>query len=398
MKNNKFILALSVFLLFLSDTPFGRGWLPIGDFIPRLALFFTLFILGGFKNFSKSAIILLLYFLYASIMEFFVGVEFISIGLIVAIFEFLIPIVMLELLIRRASIWDLKRLNKYSVYISVVVIVCTIIVLFQNPSIARLMSSSTNFEGGLAEIRTYQRLGVVAYDFSAVVMFFPVVLMAYYRELGMKTYQFILGQLLFFLFLYKVQASTPMILSLVITSISFFINDKTSKNFIVQAFLIILIMSVLFPFFLDIVAPFVGDTAFESKVTGLKEFSETGHSSGEVLGRYELYQISMDSFSRNIMFGDARSAIGGHSFIFDRLAQYGIFGVSILMCSLLLMFQRVLNWITYPYRWYYLLCVFALIFFMCIKNVAGLDYWLYIFVYIPCMFKYFEYKKKYINI
>ena len=392
------LLYLILFLLFLSDSAFGRGWFPIGDFIPRLVLFLILFIYGRFTIFSKSSTILLLYFLYASIMDSVVGVESNSIGLTVTIFEFLIPMLMLELIIRRASLWDLKRLNKYSVYISVVMIVCTIIALFQNPSIARLMASSTNFEGGLAEIRTYQRQGVAAYDFSAVVMFFPVVLMAYYREFGMKKYQFILGQLLFFLFLYKVQTSTTMILSLVITAISFFINDKTSKKFIVQAFLIIFIMAVLFPFFLDIVAPFVGGTAFEGKVTGLKEFSETGQTAGEVLGRYELYQISMDSFSRNIMFGDARSAIGGHCYILDRLAQYGIFGVSILMCSLLLMFQRVLNWITYPYRWYYLLCMFALISFMCIKNVAGLDYWLYIYVYIPCMFKYFEYKKKYIII
>lgn len=387
------ILNLLIVLLFVSDTPFGRGWIPVGDFIPRLLLFCLLVIFNGARIFNKATVLLLLYFLYKMIMNSTNSVENNPIGLTVELFEFLIPMLLFVTLKFAATSRDILKLNRYSFCVSVAVIVCTIIALMNNPSIARLMASASNFKDGLAEIRTYQRVGVAAYDFSAVVMFFPVVLMAYFKECYLKKNYFFVGMLLFFTFLFKVQASTPMILSLVITSISYFINDKTDKRFVLQAGILICMMVLLFPVFLDLVAPFVASTAFENKVIGLTEFAETGQTSGEVLGRYELYEISMKSFSEGYFFGHADAFVGGHSFILDRLARYGIVGVALLLSSLYFAFKYIYIWISYPYRWHYLLCVFALISFMVIKNVAGMDYWLYMFVFIPCIFKYVELKK-----
>ena len=387
------IINLVLLLLFVSDTAFGRGWIPVGDFIPRLLLFCLLVIFNGKRVFNKATFFLMGYFLYTMIMNSINSVETDPIGLTVALFEILIPMLLFVTVKFAATDRDLLKLNRYSFCISIAVIVCTIIALMNNPSIARLMASVSNFEGGLAEIRSYQRVGVAAYDFSAVVMFFPVVLMAYYKEYNLKKIFFYVGMLLFFIFLYKVQASTPMILSLVITSLSYFVNEKTNKIFILQVGILIGIMALLFPIFLELVAPFVGGTAFENKVVGLSELTETGQTSGEVLGRYELYEISMRSFSEGYLFGHADAHVGGHSFILDRLARYGIVGVALLLASLYFSFKYIYIWISYPYRWHYLLCVFALISFMVIKNVAGMDYWLYMFVFIPCIFKYFELKR-----
>ena len=389
MNNYKTTQVLVLVLLFISDTPFGRGWIPLGDFIPRLLLFAFLSLSLGGKLFNKTTIFLLLYYIYTIIRVSSARMESNIVGTIVALFEMLIPFLLFQYIKQKRSLHLIKTISKYAVIISFLTIVCTIIALRVNPSIARLMASSTNFERGLSEIRVYQRMGVAGFDFSSVAMFFPVVLIAYYKELGNKIslLWFLFGFLLCFLFLYKVQSSTPMILSIVMTIISIFINDRTDRKFIFLTGILIVFMAYLFPVFLEIVAPYVGGTAFEGKVTGLTEFTETGQTSGEVLGRYELYQISMDSFSKNWLMGDARAYIGGHSFILDRLAEYGIIGVALLLFALYFAFKEVYQWLSIPYRYYYIICAIALLSYMVIKNVAGMDYWVYMFVFIPCLLK-----------
>lgn len=383
----KKIVYLFLVLLFISDTALGRGWIAVGDFIPRLLLFILLALSLGVNLFNKTSIVLILYYIFTMFMDLFSGIGSNPVGIIVALFEMLIPLLLFQYVKQKGSFQEIKTLSKYAIILSFITIVCTIIALQNNPSIARLMASSTNFEGGLSEIRGYQRMGVAAYDFSAVVMFFPVVVLAYYKENKIKKIYAILCSFLCFFFLYKVQSSTPMILSLITTAISFIINDKTDRKFIFQAGSLIVVMTFLFPIFLELVAPYVRGTAFENKVIGLTEFTETGQTSGEVLGRYELYQISMNSYSQNILFGDPNAYVGGHSFILDRLAKYGVIGIALLVYALCLAFREVLQWLSYPYRWHYILCIVALLSFMVIKNVAGMDYWLYMFVFIPCLFK-----------
>ena len=386
----KKIVYLLLVLLFISDTALGRGWIPIGDFIPRALLFILLALSLGGNLFNKTAIFILLYYIFTIFLDLLAGIESNPIGTIVVLFEMLIPFLFFQYIKQKGSIREINIISKYAIILSFITIVCTIIALQNNPSIARLMASSTNFERGLSEIREYQRMGVAAYDFSAVVMFFPVLVVAYYKDSKIKKIYMLFCSFLCFFFLYKVQSSTPMILSIIITAISFFINDKTNRKFIFQAGIIIVAMTFLFPLFLEIVAPYVGGTAFENKVTGLTEYMETGQTSGEVLGRYELYQLSISSFGQNVLFGDANAYVGGHSFILDRLAKFGIIGVSLLLYALCLAFREVYKWLSFPYRWYYILCVVALLIFMVTKNVAGMDYWLYMFVFIPCQFKLLE--------
>ena len=387
------IIYVILFLLFLSDSAFGRGWFPIGDFLPRLALFGLLFLCNNKAIFNRRVLLVLVYYLYIIFMDFSALNETDLVGLFVTFFEIVLPLAILELLINHGCTKDLNMINNYSVLISLATMIGTLTMLSYNPSIARLMASSTNFEGGLSEMRNFQKMGVAGYDFSAIVMFFPVLIVAYYKAFNLKKIYAIVALFLCYLFLFKVQSSTPMILSIVITAVAFFINENTKGYFIIQAAALILIMGFFFPVFLDIVVPYVGGTAFENKVIGLAEFSETGQTSGEVLGRYELYQISMDSFRENVLFGRSDAYIGGHSFILDRLACYGLIGVFLFIYSSYFTIKRAYIWISYPYRWYYLLCVIALLAFALIKNMAGMDYWLYILVYIPCLFKAFEIKQ-----
>lgn len=386
----KKIVYLLLLLLFISDTALGRGWIPVGDFIPRMLLFILLALSLGGNLFNKTTIVIFLYYIFTILMDLSADFESNPVSIIVALLEMLIPLLFFQFVRQKGSLREINSISKYAIIVSFITIVCTIIALKNNPSIARLMASSTNFERGLSEIRGYQRMGVAAYDFSAVVMFFPVVVVAYYKDSKIKKIHMIFCSFLCFYFLYKVQSSTPMILSIIITVLSFFINDKTDCKYIFQAGIMIVVMTILFPLFLEIVAPYVGGTAFENKVTGLTEFMDTGQTSGEVLGRYELYQLSINSFGQNMLFGDPNANVGGHSFILDRLAKYGIIGVSLLMYAMYLALRDVYQWLSFPYRWHYMLCVFALLSYMVIKNVAGMDYWLYMFVFIPCQFKLLE--------
>ena len=64
------IIYVILFLLFLSDSAFGRGWFPIGDFLPRLALFGLLFLCNNKAIFNRRVLLVLVYYLYIIFMDF----------------------------------------------------------------------------------------------------------------------------------------------------------------------------------------------------------------------------------------------------------------------------------------------------------------------------------------
>jgi len=96
--------------------------------------------------------------------------------------------------------------------------------------------------------------------------------------------------------------------------------------------------------------------------------------------------MSLNAFLGNLLLGTNKgSDIGGHAYFMDRAGLLGLTGI----IPLFLFFFFQVN-ITYksmpnPTRIYYLIGVSAFIILGFQKNMAGFEYWLYLFFLLPSL-------------
>ena len=211
--------------------------------------------------------------------------------------------------------------------------VTTIFGCMRYPDAARVLATTADSQDPIAI--TYNMMNIGGYSFVySLVLLYPFVVLAFkLRRLH------IVPTVLLTVLAYGVVISasyTYAFMLLMSTTLLFFIpRDMTVKRFIL---FVLLFIGIVFLFKTTIAAiisalgGYLGNSAMADKVNAL--FLGTDAVEGFDDDRGALYMLSFELFLKNPLFGNFFSGFkttGGHSFILDNLANYGLLGGFLMM-------------------------------------------------------------------
>ena len=196
------------------------------------------------------------------------------------------------------------------------------------PGAARTLATIKTSDDPLAIFYNWQNIGGYSFVYSAVLLY-PALIIAFKRR-KLKPALTIIPAVM--LFLLSVQAEYALSLTfLVFTSALFFIRrNLTQKGFfrlVIVFFVAVIFFSSVFVTLLNYVGQLTGNEEITQKITAIFSGQDTLNSLED--NRYSLYMYSIDLFLKNPLFGTFLSGhhtTGGHSFILDSLAHYGLVG------------------------------------------------------------------------
>lgn len=144
--------------------------------------------------------------------------------------------------------------------------------------------------------------------------------------------------------------TTALLLTLITLLLYFFKRDFQAKQlflFSIIAMAAVFLLSEVFSNFLMWLADIVGSETIAIRLEALAD-GRTGIENSED-NRIELYERSFYTFLHNPLFGtflNGGGGIGGHSFILDFMAQFGLLGVAVLFW----MYRTVYKFAFAPYK------------------------------------------------
>lgn len=242
---------------------------------------------------------------------------------------------------------------------------------------------------GIDAVRNYWKLGVCSYAFALIMMCVPPVLISRFFLVKKHKILYLLSALLVLCFVYVSQVTTTFFISVLMVVIVI----ATRRMSVKETILITIGLMIVGLFLLSTILPvlmqlFNIETEIGSHLAGMYEFIfEGGVSSKDayaVDGRVELYDASYEAFLQNPLFGSITSKVGGHTYLFDNLARYGIIGTTPLFLFFYYRFKITLAHLDKDERRVYAICIIGFFLLVVIKNISGIDHWAYMFLYIPC--------------
>lgn len=266
----------------------------------------------------------------------------------------------------------LPSYSKLIILAVVVTMITTIIGCIQNPNASReLATASLSAE----KVRDYENSNIGGFHFVyIVVLLYPLVILSY----KLKRIRLILALIISVIVLVTIIYTeyTTALLLFIITSLLYF----TKQNLSFRGIIVLSVLAILFVFvFSSLIQNFLvllGDTidsqaiserlnALSKGVTGLEQSEDT---------RLYLYQVSIIRFFENPLFGQLFNGYvvrtGGHSFVLDTLATYGLLGGTLLVIIYKYIYKRFFE----PYKeregFGYVIWVFAQSLLLSIVNTG----------------------------
>lgn len=256
---------------------------------------------------------------------------------------------------------------------------------------ARHMSNG-NFANENKELMAlYQSYNMGTFSFVyTIVILFPLILYML-RCYGKKRLHYFIIGLVVVAVIIKTEYTTALILLL--SSFMLFLLPKNfsfrqltllSIGFVV----IVLAYSTLLPSILRLIAEFSGSEQVAERLTSISEVRTGGglDDNSDLSQRVELWTESWKLFTNNLLLGTGNES-GGHSFILDNMAKYGLLG----FISVIIVFRKMFKMCVKKYKSYevYGYALFALIINVtqCLLNPV-MNYFAFTFV-IPLFCVYF---------
>lgn len=387
MKQNT-VVYFSFVVLFLTAFTLCEGWIPLGDFRPRFIFIIAALFLSPSLFFSKGVVALIVYYAFFLLSRFINNDEVETTGLLANIMEYAIPMVVLTNIMHSPDKDALaKKMAKFSLAIIVITACLTLFTLLFVDSNA-VRSVVGRIAAGESVLDLY-RMGVADYATATMMMVMPAIGVFIYRKIASTHYKRILLVLiaLFFLFLLKSQITTPFLISIVLSGIAIFVKGDNVKAVFV-ALTIILIVFLLFEDAIFALIGFVSSGSSEvfERVNDLSVYSDTGDlGDGDLAGRMYYYGLTLNGIISDPLFGTSYKNIGGHAFFLDRIALSGIIGIIPYVIMLVTQFKVSLSFVPERMKVCYQICMLGFILLGFVKNMAGFGYWLFMFLYIPCI-------------
>lgn len=253
------------------------------------------------------------------------------------------------------------------------------------PNASRWLATASSSQD--AQLIAYDWLNIGGYSFVySVVLLYPMLVLAFKKKrLGIVPTVTIL--VLIFVLIVTSGYTTALLL-FGLTSVFFFMKRKlTGKDILIFSIALVFLIFFAWNFIVDGLT-WVSGVIGNDDISYRLSLIAGGRNSliGSEDNRIELYIKSLNTFLQHPFFGtffSQMSSSGGHSFILDFLANYGLLGFGILV----FMYRRIYFYFIRPYKnideFGYLLWGFVqTIIFSCINT----GMWIYVLcLYMPCI-------------
>lgn len=179
----------------------------------------------------------------------------------------------------------------------------------------------------------YHKYGVMNYNFAqALPLTFPLLIFIAKSEKSKKKYAIYFLVFISLILLFTSTITTSFFIGTIVSIAAFFISTKNVRLYYFSLFVLLVISffwgNSISVAFLELVQPYSAGTMMESKIIELLEYFKYGDvGSGQMSYRSELQELSWDTFYSNVLIGSHDvTKIGGHAFLADYLAYFGILG------------------------------------------------------------------------
>ena len=306
--------------------------------------------------------------------------------------EFLAPLSCLSIInvfLYNRDFYGLKMVTVTGLVIIVVNSLFTIPIAINDPNAVRMMVDYT-VGGNIDSMQFYQKLGIASYGLVHAVPFLYPLLIYHLKTGGKKLYRlcYLVAIVVSYYMLTKASFGTALILSTFGILCAILLSENKKRILV----LVIILPFFLFLFFsdgllvsgLNTIKPMFEGTEIEPKINDIVSSIEYGGAEGQIGGRRDLYNMSWNTFFRSPLLGSLdKKQAGGHAYIPDRLAYFGLIGTIPLIMFFYFTFKKHYFLIERRKRIYYLTSLLLFVLLGFCKNISGIENFLYLFVFLP---------------
>jgi len=395
MKKNKiltyvaaFVVTVLTFTLIQGYFPFFmRSWIFLGILTVLISLLYPKIYLG------KSIIWLLLYSVVLTFNILSGDAVFDLSFTLTEITYYFIPTTLFLIYLRNNDVKNARTIAIVSILIIIITSIFTFKNAIDNPGIVRIVFGA-QVMGDYTYVIEQYRKGIASYGMPHA---FPFIVPPFIYVLKNKTFSFklrifaLLMVMIGGLMVFYAESTGALVVLLFSIIMSLIITESSLKKNIIR--LVLLGVGALL--FLNTqtlisVLEFFGAESetmtYYGKIEDAITMLETGKSVGQIATRQELHNMSLTAFLNHPFLGTNNgSDIGGHAYFLDRAGLLGLVGFIPLFFFFYNQIRITYENLSNSIRMYYLIGVASCIILGFQKNMAGFEYWLYLFFLLPAL-------------
>lgn len=259
----------------------------------------------------------------------------------------LLPIVIGYYFIYQAKDDRFKTFAIVAFWILLITCVTTIIGCIEFPDASRYLATVSDANEAKAVLYNWRNIGGYEFVYS-VVLLHPLVILAY-KKGKMKGLLATFCTVLVFTLSICSGYTTALLLTILTTVTYFLKKDLTPKQLLLWIIATIIIVVVFFTIFSDLLiwlADIIDNKFISERLRSLAGGRSGIESSDD--NRIALYELSINTFLNSPIIGSylGGGSIGGHSFILDFMAQFGIVGLGVLIFAYAVIYKKFFS----PYK------------------------------------------------
>ena len=247
---------------------------------------------------------------------------------------------------------DVKRIIKpyYTLLIisMIITIITTIIGCIQYPGASRIMATISSSQDANAIMYDMKNIGGY-YVIYFMVLLYPVIILAY-KIKKIKMFTAIAISVIILVMAVYSEYTTALVLFVLSSPMLFMKRDFSLRGVIIitiAGFLILFLFSGLITGFFDWLSKQVSSEDMADRLSALAGGVQGLENAED--NRIELYRMSLNKFLTHPLFGtlfESYKLNGGHSFILDNLASYGLIGGALMY----FMYRRIFERFFLPFK------------------------------------------------
>jgi uncharacterized protein YxeA len=366
---------------------FMRSWIFLGILVVLITLLYP-------KVYLEKSIIWLLLYSLVLIFNFLSGDEVYVLGFtLTEITFYFIPASLFLIYMRNNDIKNVRTITLVSMLIIIITSIFTFKNAIDNPGIVRSVVGAQATEDYTHIIEQYRK-GIASYGMPHA---FPFIVPPFIYVLKNKDFSFklrifaLLMVIIGGLMVFYTESTGALVILLFSIIMSLIITESSLKKNIIRLVLlgVVALLFLNTQTLISVLDFFGAETetmAYYGKIEDAMTMLETGKSVGQIATRQELHNMSLTAFLNHPLLGTNKgSDIGGHAYFMDRAGLLGLVGFIPLFLFFYYQIKTTYKNLSDSIRMYYLIGVVACIILGFQKNMAGFEYWLYLFFLLPAL-------------
>ena len=238
-----------------------------------------------------------------------------------------------EYLKRKGSDKSTKNLYLVLLLIFAITTITTYLGNLVMPGASRNMATGLKDDRQLMALYTSLNIGGFSFVYTLVLTLpFLFYSLKYYSDFLLKKTLIIVLIAFIILTIYTTEYSTAILFAVLSASILFLPRRLTRKNYGLVLVSIIcagFVLSKILPPILSAFSSVSESYNVSIRMAELSDMMVGSSTSGDVQGRFDLWQQSWNNFSHNLVLGTGTRG-GEHSFLLDTLSKYGLLGLLLI--------------------------------------------------------------------